>query len=265
VPAPGIIREGPFLFAVEWPVQSPMRENGTVKRGRSREDMVLQLPRDAAVPEASGGTLSTKVRDALSVGWALLPLVTLGLASVATFAYGAIRLRSRSLGFCAAGYGLAATAFLVLANTGSDASWQANLGVGIGLTAAAIATVQAFAIRQRVFSGPIITAEDKAREVLRRRDYSRKLLTDNPQLAKELNIGRPDLHSEFDDGGLIDVNHVPEEFLTMLPGIDTVLASTIIEVRDPIGGFDSLDDMEILLGLPPQRLDWARERAIFVR
>ena len=51
----------------------------------------------------------------------------------------------------------------------------------------------------------------------------------------------------------------------MLPGIDTVLASTIIEVRDPIGGFDSLDDMEILLGLPPQRLDWARERAIFVR
>ena len=128
------------------------------------------------------------------------------------FVYAAIRLRSRSLGYCAAGYGLAATAFLFLANTGSDASRQSNLGVGIGLTAAAIATVQAFAIRQRVFSVPIITAEDKAREVLRRRDYSRKLLTDNPQLAKELNIGRPDLHSEFDDGGLIDVNHVPRSF-----------------------------------------------------
>ena len=227
--------------------------------------MVLQLPRDAAVPQASRGTLNTEIRDALSVGWALLPLVTLGLASVATFAYGAIRLRSRSLGFCAAGYGLAAIVFLFLANTGSDASWPPTLGVGIGFTAAAIATVQAFAIRTRVFSGSIVTAEDKAREVLRRRDYSRKLLTDNPQLAKELNIGRPDLHSDFDDGGLIDVNHVPAEFLTTLPGIDAVLASTIVEVRDAIGGFDSLDDMEILLGLPPQRLDWARERALFLR
>jgi len=90
-------------------------------------------------------------------------------------------------------------------------------------------------------------------------------VTDHPQLAKELKIGRPDLHSDFDDGGLIDVNHVPEEYLTTLPGIDAVLAANIIEVRDSIGGFDSLDDMEVLLGLPPGRLDWARERTIFVR
>ena len=83
-------------------------------------------------------------------------------------------------------------------------------------TAAAIATGQAFAIRQRVLSGQILTAEDKAR-VLRRRDYARTLLTDNPQLAKELNIGRPDLHSEFDDGGLIDVNHVSESFSPCSP------------------------------------------------
>jgi len=220
---------------------------------------------DAAVPDEAPVTLTAKIHDAMSVGWALVPLVTLGLASAATFAYGAIRLRSRPLGFCAAVYGLAAAAFLYLTNVAADPSWQSNLGVEIGLASAVIATGHAFAIRQRVLDGRTATAEDKAREALRRRDHSRKLLIDDPQLAKELNVGRPDLHPEFDDGGLVDVNHVPEEFLITLPGVDAALASTIVEVRDSIGGFDSLDDMGVLLGLPPQRLDWARDRAVFVR
>ena len=255
----------PLLLVVEWPVQSPMMKNRTVERDRSRKEMVLRLPPDAATPDTTPVTLTAHIHAALSVGWALIPLVTLGLASVATFGYGAIRLRSRSLGVCAAVYGLAGSAFLYLTNIGPDPSWQANLGVEIGLTSAAIATGHAFAIRQRVLDGPTVTAEDKARGALRRRDYSRKLLTENPQLARELNIGRPDLPSDFDDGGLIDVNHVSEGYLTILPGIDTALASKIVEVREAIGGFDSLDDMGILLELPPQRLDWARERAIFVR
>jgi hypothetical protein len=242
-----------------------MMENGTVKRGRSRKGTALQLPRDTAVPTTAPVTLTAKIHAALSVGWALVPLITLGLGSVATFGYAAIRLRSRWLGFCAATYGLAALAFLLLTNVEPDPSWQSNLGVGIGLTAAAIATGHAFAIRQSVFNGPIVTPEDKARDALRRRDRSRKLLTDNPQLARELNIGRPDLQSDFDDGGLIGVNHVPERCLILLPGVDAFLASKIIEVRDSIGGFDSLDDMEVLLGLPPRQLDWARERTIFVR
>ena len=239
--------------------------NRTVKRGRSRKDVVVQVPQAPVVPATSPVSLTRSVHIALSVGWALLPLVTLGLASVATFGYAAIRLRSRALGFCAAAYGLAASAFLFLVNIGTDASWQSNLGAAIGLTSAAIATGHGFAIRPRVLDGPIVTAEDKARDALRRRAHARKLVTDHPQLAKELKIGRPDLHSDFDDGGLIDVNHVPEGYLTILPGIDTALASRIIEVRDAIGGFDSLDDMGILLDLPPQRLDWAQERAIFVR
>lgn len=236
-----------------------------MKRGESRKDMVIRSPSHAAVPEGSRVSQTPKRHRALSVVWALVPLATLGLASVATFAYAAIRLRSRSLGFCAAAYGLAAFAFLYLSNIGPDSSWQSNLGVGLGLTSTAIATGHAFAIRQRVQIGQIVTAEDKARDALRQRGRSRKLLADNPQLAEELKIGRPDLDTDFDDGGLIDVNHVPEEYLTSLPGIDTVLAHKIIEVRDSIGGFDSLDDMEVLLGLPPQRLDSARDRAIFVR
>ena len=87
----------------------------------------------------------------------------------------------------------------------------------------------------------------------------------NPDLAAELKIGRPDQDANFDDGGLIDVNHVPAQFLTELPCIDAKLARRIVETRASISGFDSLDDMEVLLGLPPQSLDPVRDRAIFVR
>ncbi len=207
----------------------------------------------------------TKTSSAIFTVWALIPLITLGLASVATFGYAAIRLRSRSLGLCAALYALAAVAFLYLTNSGPEKSWQSNLGVGIGLTAAVLATGHAFAIRQRVQDGPVVTPEDEARDALRRRQHCQKLLADNPELAAELKIGRPDLVRTIDDGGLIDVNHVSEKCLTLLPGISTDLATKIIEIRDSIGGFDSLDDMGVLLGLPPQRLESARTHAVFVR
>jgi hypothetical protein len=38
-------------------------------------------------------------------------------------------------------------------------------------------------------------------------------------LAAELRIGRPDLPRHFDDGGLIDVNTVPAQVLSRLPGL----------------------------------------------
>lgn len=226
--------------------------------------MILRSPAHTVVHARPDVSRPPKARTALFVGWALVPLATLGLASVATFRYAAIRLRSRSLGLCAAAYGLAAAAFLYLTNIGPESSWQSNLGVGIGLTSAAIATGHAFAVRQRVQDGPVVTAEDEARDRLRRRARSRKLLTDNPELAAELKIGRPDQDTNFDDGGLIDVNHVPEQYLTELPCIDGKLARRIVETRTSINGFESLDDMEVLLGLPPRSLDPARDRAIFV-
>jgi DNA uptake protein ComE-like DNA-binding protein len=240
-------------------------QNVRVKRGEPRNDIVLRSAAHVAVPQPYGVSNAPTPRTALFAAWALVPLVTLGLGSVATFAYAAIRLRSRALGLCAAVYGSAAVAFLYLVNSSSDTSWQANLGVGIGLTFAAVATGHGFAIRQKVQDGPVVTAEDEARGRLRQRSKARRLLIDNPPLAQELKIGRPDLNTNFDDGGLIDVNHVPVSYLTSLPGFDNELAHTVVEMRESVGGFDSLDDMGVLLNLAPQRLESARERAIFIR
>ncbi len=108
-------------------------------------------------------------------------------------------------------------------------------------------------------------ARDDAAYALRRRDEARRLLVKDPELATQLGIGRPDLHRAYDDGGLIDVNHVPAALLAGLPGIDPALARRIATVRDEIDGFDSLDDLANLLELVPTDLEPWTTRLVFRR
>ena len=49
--------------------------------------------------------------------------------------------------------------------------------------------------------------------------WARRLQQDNPVLAQELKIGRPDLPRGYDDGGLVDVNHVPAAILASHLGL----------------------------------------------
>ena len=78
-----------------------------------------------------------------------------------------------------------------------------------------------------------------------------------------MGIARHD-RGRADDGGLIDVNHVPMAVLTRLPGVDRALARRIARTRREIRGFSSLEDMGTVLDLPPDLVEDMRERAIFV-
>ena len=87
----------------------------------------------------------------------------------------------------------------------------------------------------------------------------------NPMLAHELGIGRPDLVSRFDDGGLVDVNHSPLEVIAGLPGIDVKTAERIVMTRLQLGGFTSVDELSVTLDLPPTQLDGVSDRLLFLR
>jgi DNA uptake protein ComE-like DNA-binding protein len=63
---------------------------------------------------------------------------------------------------------------------------------------------------------------------------------------------------------LVDVNHAPLEYLVQL-GVDRSTAEQIADVRDGIGGFTSVDDVSVTLGLHPHALDQAASRLIFIR
>ena len=98
---------------------------------------------------------------------------------------------------------------------------------------------------------------------LRARHLSREILRDNPELATELAIGRPDVASSYDDGGLLDVNNVAEGELSKLAPIGPELAKSIVATRSRVNGFESLADFERLMKIVPQRFDSISDRLIF--
>ncbi len=63
------------------------------------------------------------------------------------------------------------------------------------------------------------------------RDQARALAAEDPALARELRIGRPDAPRTYDDGGLVDVNHAPREIIEALPGMTPELADRVLRRR----------------------------------
>lgn len=207
-------------------------------------------------------------RELACMGWALAPLVTLGLAAGPCFAYAALRLRSRALGWAAVGYAAVAGFVVWGGSWNSDgSSVRLDLGAVALLLLWGVSTFHALAVRRTVFFGD--TQEDDsvivAKERIRRRDESRRIAAKDPRLARELRIGRPDQPSSYDDGGLVDVNHAPIECLTAVGVIDDDLARRIVEARDVVGGFDSRADLESVIGLDPCSLDEVADLLIFCR
>jgi DNA uptake protein ComE-like DNA-binding protein len=90
------------------------------------------------------------------------------------------------------------------------------------------------------------------------------VLEDLP-LAAELRIGRPDLERTYDDGGLVDVNHVPADTLVVYLDMAPEVAREIVRTRAIRDGFTSADDLLISVDcLNPARLDMIRDRLIFI-
>lgn len=98
--------------------------------------------------------------------------------------------------------------------------------------------------------------------VQRRRD-ARQLARANPVLAHELRIGRPDLARQYDDGGLIDVNHVPAAVLAAALALTAQEAAAVTSGRAQIGRFTSPEEVGMYGQLAPNRVDEIRDFLLF--
>lgn len=210
-------------------------------------------------------------RAALSVTWAALPFLTLGYATPFTFAAAALWRRSAHLLVSAAAYiGIFAGVLYLLPGIGKQDGTEGTVGILLFILAV-IGCGHAFLIRRRVFDPHGLSGvdNDAVVERVRRqrllRDKARELAASDPRLAKELRIGRPDLPREYNDGGLVDVNHAPAEALTLLPGITPELALRIERVRAETGGFLSAEELSALAGLPPALTADVADHAVFIR
>lgn len=104
-------------------------------------------------------------------------------------------------------------------------------------------------------------AEAKSR--IERRKDARRLATSNPSLARELKIGRPDLPRDYDDGGLVDVNHVPGPALGAQLGLAPAEVTDVLAARDRLGRFASADELGAYTQLTPDRVDELRDLMLF--
>jgi Helix-hairpin-helix motif len=98
-----------------------------------------------------------------------------------------------------------------------------------------------------------------------RRKEARTLAAEDPLMARELHIGRPDLPRIFDDGGLVDLNSAPASVIARVCGLDEASAAMIIEARARFGdAFSTVDDVFAITDLPIGTWDLIRDRGITI-
>jgi DNA uptake protein ComE-like DNA-binding protein len=219
-------------------------------------------PYPAPPPQPVGAGSGGRGRQILL---SLIPFFSGGVFTFVPFFYLAtVRRRRRDWLICA-GYVLAVilTGVAVTAlphNPGKAALVVLLIGGGTvhslaALRPGALATARIQEQAQRRTEASQHLALQAARNRIHQRAEVRKLIADNPALARELRVGRPDLPRNYDDGGLVDVNHVGPEVLAWHLGLSTAEAQAIIAARDQLGRFTSSAEMSTYANLHPDRLD----------
>jgi hypothetical protein len=207
--------------------------------------------------------------------WTSMPIWSLGLLAFGPFLWLAITRRRRSDMVVVTAYiAVAATAVglgsMQAAVGGSIGDAAGFLLVGLMFVGAGHAAVACSPAPRDASGRPVrstayrnVLAVSGAEERMNVRNKARKLARKDPALARELRIGRPDLPREYDDGGLVDVNHVPAAVMVSHLGLTEEQAATVVSVRDQIGRFDGPTDLEAYAGLPPERVDQLSDLMIF--
>ncbi|PSK61365.1 hypothetical protein B0E53_06735 [Micromonospora sp. MH33] len=97
-----------------------------------------------------------------------------------------------------------------------------------------------------------------------RREQARYLLHHYPAARVDLRIGRPDLLRSYDDGGLVDVNAVPDPVLATLPGLTVDQRRQLAVDRWLRGRYGSMEELAARCHLPPAATETLRDVLLFL-
>ena len=195
------------------------------------------------------GTIRPGLRD----WWILLPPLSIGLLAWVAFLYAGVRARRGSWLLAAAGYfGVLALVFVIDAAVGGE-DWSETLAGLTMFAAAAGGFVHAIAIRRPFYAAIGGAGEGEYGAALRRleaREIGRKLVADEPDRARQMGVGRPDVPEAF-DAELVDLNSAPATVIARVAGVSESVATRVVEAREATGGFSSIEDLDLLLDLAP--------------
>ena len=147
-------------------------------------------------------------------------------------------------------------------NTDGDSGLAGGLII-LGWVGAVATTLSIRPTYLRAVGSGFAEAREQAEQRLADRREAIRIAAENPALAQEIGVGRPDRPGAR-DGGVVDVNNAPASALTLLPGVDAALATRIVEVRTEVNGFSSLADMGGVMDLDGNAVERLRDRAVFL-
>lgn len=202
--------------------------------------------------------------------WASVPVWSLGMLAFVPFLRLAVARRTANgWGVFAAYLAAVIVDFVLDSVTGPTGTGSDLVGGGI-MVLIGFAAVHAF-ISFRPAAGEFTDAARfssapanqqalaSAQARMRLRKEARELAQANPILARELRIGRPDVPRQYDDGGLVDVNHVPAGILTSVLELTWQEATAVVETRTQIDRFTGPEELSAYAQLAPDRVDALRD------
>ncbi|WP_181782987.1 hypothetical protein [Pseudonocardia pini] len=200
-------------------------------------------------------------------GWYLvLDVVTLGIGSPIPFAHAAVRLRRPLYFLWPLLYAAAVVALLVAVEPAETRTDNTVGGLIIGVMV--VAFCHLLWVRRQVWPAvpetPVDPAMADALAAREKRAESRRIVVEDPALARDLQIGRPDLSPTYDDGGLVDLASAPAAVIAQVCGIEQAMAERIVETRQA-RPYDTLDDVFTWADLPFALWERVRERGVVVR
>lgn len=104
---------------------------------------------------------------------------------------------------------------------------------------------------------------EAAEQRLAERREGQRIAAEQPALAIELGIGRPD-EPGAQAAGLVDVNNASAGAIATLPGIDEGLATRIVELRAELNGFASVHDLGGVVDLDGNAVERLHDRVVFL-
>ena len=198
--------------------------------------------------------------------WVATAVAPFGFLAPVGFAYAAHRARRPSWYLAAAAWGLLAFGGLALNLSAAEDSDLEGFSAALMLIAWVGALVHALAIRGEYVRRVRAAERDPvllARRRLEERRYGQKVAGEDPGLARELGIGRPDREGA-EPMGLVDVNNAGVTAIAELPGIDLALAERIVAAREELDGFSSPEDLGQVLDLDADLVSDLRDRTVYL-
>lgn len=183
------------------------------------------------------------------VAAALLPILICSFGSWIYFVYAGIRRHDKRQFVVAVCYAtlFVVAVFIAALNPSAPDSKDLNPTEWI-----AFAMFAAIAVASAVHGAVLASHPGDTPRSRNLRAQARQFATFDPQRARGLGIGRPDLMRAFDDGGLVDINNVPGHELARLPGLSSEQAHGIVIDRLNRGPYARLEDL-IDRGVLPAR------------